>query len=95
MFLLKQSVLRTLVPKRTALFSKRTAYNLVLVLMVLKRPPCQSMEYTIWLKSRLIIYGMGGGGGGGGVRGGGGGGEGGSVLGKSTVFTSKVICKIV
>ena len=24
--------------------------------MVLKRPPYQSTEYTIWLKSRLIIY---------------------------------------
>ena len=34
------------------------------------------MEYTIWLKSRLIIYGIGGEGGGEGGRGGGGGGGG-------------------
>ena len=46
------------------------------------------MQYTIWLKSRLIIYGMGGGGGGGGWGGDGGGG------GKSNVFTSKAIRKI-
>ena len=45
MFLLKQSVLRTLVPKRTPRFSKRTAHNFILVSKVLKRPPWGGGEF--------------------------------------------------
>ena len=81
MLFFKQSVLRTLVPKLTPRFIKRTAHNFVLVLIVLKRIPA-SLGYNYLAEVHLSItaYGWGEGGG--------------SVLGKNTVFTRHAICKI-